>query len=201
MNIEGKKSKNIGVLTLNGEEYDIYIAKSEKQKQKGLQGFNSLPKDEGMLFVLDEKEPTESWFHMRNVGMPLDLIFMDEDFKVLSVKHGKPNDPTPIEGIGAYVLEINANSGVKVGDEADLDDEDTNKYVMKVLGPDGEVQMLLESGERIVSRKETKVLIRKALKANESQQDKDYKSLGKYMFKILKGQDSRPPEYVQKKEN
>jgi len=56
--------------------------------------------------------------------------------------------------------------------------------------------MQLESGERIVSRKETKVLIRKALKAASSKDEKDYKALGKYMFKVLKGQDSREPEYV-----
>jgi hypothetical protein len=47
--------------------------------------------------------------------------------------------------------------------------------------------MKLESGERIVSRKETKILIKKALKANITKEDKDYKALGKYMFKVLKG--------------
>lgn len=199
--ISGSNGKNIGVITINGQEYDIYIAKSEKQKQKGLQGFNSLPLDEGMLFVLNEKEPTESWFHMKNVGMPLDLVFMDEDFKVLSVKQGKPNDPTPIEGIGAYVLEVNAGSNIKEGDEADLEDDETNEYVMKVLGTSGEPQGHLFGGERIVSRKETKVLIRKALKAYTSKEDKDYKALGKYMFKVLKGQNERPAEYVESPKN
>jgi hypothetical protein len=56
--------------------------------------------------------------------------------------------------------------------------------------------MNLEGGERIVSRRETLVLIKKALKANNSKEDKDYKALGKYIFKVLKGQDSRKPEYV-----
>ena len=37
---------------------------------------------------------------------------------------------------------------------------------------------------------------KKALKANESKEDKDYKALGKYIFKVLKGQDTREPEYV-----
>ena len=73
------------------------------------------------------------------------------------------------------------------------DDED---YVMKVLAPDGTTQMHLEGGERIVSRRETVVLIKKALKAEESKEDKDYKALGKYIFKVLKGQDTREPEYV-----
>ncbi len=93
------------------------------------------------------------------------------------------------------MLEVNADSGIKIGDEADLDDDDED-FVMKVLSPDGTVQMHLEGGERIVSRKETKVLIKKALKAAESKEDKDYKALGKYIFKVLKGQDSREPEYV-----
>jgi hypothetical protein len=132
---------------------------------------------------------------MHNVPFPLDLIFMDDEFKVLDVKRGNPEDDR-IEGKASYVLEINADSGIKKGDEAELDDEESHDYVMKVLSPDGSVQMHLEGGERIVSRRETLVLIKKALKANASKEDKDYKALGKYMFKVIKGQDSREPEYV-----
>jgi len=58
---------------------------------------------------------------------------------------------------------------------------------MKVLSPDGTTQMNLEGGERIVSRRETVILIKKALKAAASKEDKDYKALGKYMFKVIKG--------------
>ena len=192
--MEARKSKNIGTIKLGGQEYDIFIAKSEEQKQKGLQHFKSLPKDEGMLFVINESNPVETLFHMHNVPFPLDMIFMDDEFKVLDVKRGNPEDDK-IEGIASYVLEVNANSGIKVGDEADLEDDDDD-YVMKVLAPDSSIQMALKGGERIVSRKETKVLIKKALKANESKEDKDYKALGKYIFKVLKGQDSREPEYV-----
>jgi hypothetical protein len=67
---------------------------------------------------------------------------------------------------------------------------------MKVLAPDGSTQMELKGGERIVSRRETKILLKKAIKANLSQEDKDYKALGKYIFKVLKKQDEREPEYV-----
>ena len=192
--MEARKSKNIGVITLGGQEYDIFIAKSEEQKKQGLQNFKSLPKDEGMLFVINESNPIETFFHMHNVPFPLDMIFLDDEFKVLDVKRGNPEDDK-IEGIASYVLEVNADSGIKVGDEADLEDDDED-YVMKVLGPDGEAQMLLEGGERIVSRRETKILIKKALKAAESKEDKDYKALGKYIFKVLKGQNERPAEYV-----
>ena len=30
----------------------------------------------------------------------------------------------------------------------------------------------------------------------QNKEDKDYKALGKYMFKIIKGQNERPSEYV-----
>ena len=192
--IEAKKTKNIGTIKLGGQEYDIFIAKSEEQKKRGLQNFASLPKDEGMLFIINEENPVETFFHMHNVPFPLDLIFMDDEFKVLDVKRGNPEDDK-IEGIASYVLEVNANSGIKPGDEADLEDDDDD-YVMKVLAPDSSVQMALKGGERIVSRRETLVLIKKALKADNTKEDKDYKSLGKYIFKVLKGQDSRKPEYV-----
>ena len=197
--MEARKSKNIGTIKLGGQEYDIFIAKSQEQKEKGLQHFKSLPKDEGMLFVINESNPEETFFHMHNVSFPLDMIFMDDEFKVIDVKRGNPEDDK-IEGVASYVLEVNADSGIKVGDEADIEDDDEN-YVMKVLSPDGSVQMHLEGGERIVSRKETVVLIKKALKAASSKEDKDYKALGKYIFKVIKGQDSREPEYVNVPEN
>ena len=61
--------------------------------------------------------------------------------------------------------------------------------------------MELEGGERIFSRISTKVMIRKAKKALSFKDDKEKyeklcKSLGKYVFKELKAQDLRDPEYV-----
>lgn len=56
--------------------------------------------------------------------------------------------------------------------------------------------MDLWGGERIISRRETKILIRKARKAYQTNQDSDYKTLGRYIFKVIKKQDTREPEYV-----
>lgn len=197
--IEAKKTKNIGSIKIGNQEYDILLAKSEEQKKQGLQYFSSLPKDEGILFYINEEEPVETQFHMHNVPFPIDMIFMDDEFKVLDVKRGNPEDDD-IRGIASYVLEVNVDSGIKKGDEGELDEEDSHKYVMKVLRQDNSCQMQLEGGERIVSRRETVILIKKALKAYASKEDKDYKALGKYMFKVLKGQDERKPEYVSKPE-
>ena len=82
---------------------------------------------------------------------------------------------------------------MKEGDELEFSDSGP---IMRVLAQDGSSQMDLWGGERIFSRKNTVVLIRKAKKAASTGLDKDIKALGRYMFKCIKGQDERPAEYV-----
>ena len=84
--IEAKKSKNFGRLTINGEEYDVYLAKSEEQKKRGLQGVMNLDSDEGMLFFINESEPEETVFHTHNCHFPIDILFLDDNFKILDIK-------------------------------------------------------------------------------------------------------------------
>lgn len=181
-------------ILLGNKQFKVREAKTEEEKQKGLQGVKDLPEDEGMIFYWDNPDRVEMW--MRDTEIPLDIIYINEDQEVIDVKQGQPNDDTLLSVEDTmYVVELNANSGIKIGDE--LEFEEDSKYVMDVLAPDGSVQMQLEGGERIVSRRETKVLIRKAKKALDSQNERDFKSLGKYIFKVFKKQDNRSPEYVQ----
>ena len=106
--------------------------------------------------------------------------------------------PEDEEGRTKYVLEVNANSGIQIGDELDFEEDIDEKEIdkMYILGSDGKPQMDLVGGERIISRSETRSLIIKAKRANKSKSDKDYKKLGKYIFKVLEKQDNRKPEYV-----
>ena len=183
---------------VNGKEYKVKVAITDDEMAKGLQGVTELPEDEGMLFIYEEPQTTGFW--MKETEIPLDIIFINEDEEVLSVFHGQPNDEIVAEEDNVkYVLEVNAGSGIKEGDEVDIEDdeEDSDEARMMVLGPNGEIQMKLEGGERIVSRAETKILVKKAKKAYNDNSDSSYKSLGKYIFKVLDGQDSRSPEYVE----
>lgn len=182
-------------IQLGNRKYKVQEARTDEEKQKGLQGIKELPEDEGMIFYFNEPQLVEMW--MRDTLIPLDIIFINEDQEVIAVEQGQPEDDTLLDHEDTlYVVEVNTNSGVQVGDELEFLDEENSEVVMKVLAPDGSSQMDLVGGERIVSRKETKVLIKKAHKAYESQSDKDFKALGKYMFKVLNKQDSRDPEYV-----
>ena len=177
---------------IGNKEYKVQEAHTEEEKEKGLQGVSSLPEDQGMLFFFEEPQEVSMW--MKDTLIPLDIIFINEDNEVVKIAQGEPNDETPIVAQDTlYVLEVNKNSGVKEGDELEIQDEGP---VMKVLAQDGSSQMDLWGGERIVSRRETKILIKKAIKAQQTNQDSDYKTLGRYIFKVIKKQDTREPEYV-----
>lgn len=187
---------NMTNIHIGNKEYKVQEAHTEEEKEKGLQGVSSLPEDQGMLFFFEEPQEVSMW--MKDTLIPLDIIFINEDNEVVKVAQGEPNDETPIVAQDTlYVLEINKNSGVREGDELEIQ---TEGPVMKVLAQDGSSQMDLWGGERIFSRKNTVVLIRKAKKAALTNSDKDIKALGRYMFKCIKGQDERPNEYVKNPE-
>lgn len=185
-------------IEIGDKTYKVQEAHTDKEKEKGLQGINELPENEGMLFYFDPPQEVAMW--MEDTLIPLDIVFIDDDMEVISVAKGEPNnEELIIEQDVAYVLEVNQNSGIEEGDELDIEediDEDDKPPVMRVLAQDGSSQMDLWGGERIFSRKNTVILIRKAKKADQTKDDKDFKALGRYMFKCIKGQDERPPEYV-----
>ena len=188
-------------INIGDKTYKCKIAKSEEDKRQGLMYVENLPPDEGMLFVWDSEDTRQMW--MKNTLIPLDMIAINDDDEVIMVYPARPKDETLIPFMSTkYILEVNQDSGIKIGDDFEIDDsDDLDKYVMKVIGSDGGTQFLLQGGERIVSRKETRVLIRKAKKAESVKNDEAAfnricKSLGKYMFKVLYGQDHRDAQYV-----
>lgn len=182
-------------ISISNKKYKVKEARTEEELRQGLKGVEELPDDEGMLFYFDP--PREVSMTMQSTLIALDQIFINEDDEVIKVVTRKPKDEelVSVEDV-AYVLEVNANSGIKKGDELEFE----NGPLMKILGSDGEVQAELWGNERIFSRKNTKILIKKAKKAQESQLDSDYKALGNYIFKCIKIQDEREPEYVEIKD-
>lgn len=193
------EKKNI---IIGDKEYTVEIAKSKEDKEKGLQDRDHLAPDEGMLFVYEEQQPiVEYW--MKNTKIPLDQIAINEDNEVTTVYKAQPNSENlhPFANV-KYLLEVNQDSGIVEGDDFEFDDsDDPNKYVMKVLAPDGSTQMSLQGGERIFSRISTKQMITWAKKAEANKDNNELftkycKRLGKRMFKELYAQDHRNPEYV-----
>lgn len=187
-------------IKINDKEYKVEIAETEDQKENGLQNAYYLPEDEGMLFIYDEPETVGFW--MKDTELPLDIIFINEDFEVISVVQGVPNsEEIHEENNVKYVLEVNINSGINIGDELEFIEDDMPTNKMLVLDENGDVQMELDGGERIFSRKNTKTLIKMAARATKSKKDSDFKALGKKVFQYLKEQDERGEEHVELNKN
>lgn len=195
----GNLDKDYKHIKIGNKKYYIEIAESEEEKSIGLSNKESLPENEGMLFIIKDNEKDKEgliWFNMEDTSFPLDIIFINDDLEVTQVSKGKPMSTEPIYGEGDYVLELNVNSGVKVGDEIEfVTDKEINKKML-VLDSSGEAQMKLEGGERIMSINNTKTLIKFAKKASSTGKDNDYKALGKRVFKFLETQNNAEPEFV-----
>ncbi len=101
---------------------EAQVALTLAQQAKGLMFRRTLPQDEGMLFIYDNER--ELGFYMANCYLPLDMIFLDRDRKVVGIiKEAVPMDRT-IRSIGRpaqYVLEVNggftSRHGIGVGTE------------------------------------------------------------------------------------
>ncbi len=194
------RNDNFIEIKLADKEFEVLVAQTEEEKEKGLRDVEAMELDEGMLFDYSNDPQSDLSFWMFGTDIPLDVIFIGNDNTVLSVHKGQPNseDFMTEEGPVKYVVELNQNSGIKVGDKLIIEGEkeDYDDGNMHVIGSDGQTQMVIEGGERIFSIKSTKKLVSLAKKAYESQLDEDYKKLGAYLFNELTAQDSREPEYV-----
>lgn len=98
--------------------FKVAIAKSDEQKMYGLMNLTKLPKEYGMFFPFKESQVITMW--MKNTKIPLDMIFIDDDNEIATIKsNAKPNSLEIIssEKEVKYVLEINAGLAKELGIE------------------------------------------------------------------------------------
>jgi uncharacterized membrane protein (UPF0127 family) len=180
-------------IKIGNKSFLVKVAETDEQKEKGLQDIKELPENEGMLFIFDPPEEVSFW--MQDTFIPLDIIFINSDLVVTKVETGVPNSDEYItQDDTNFVLEVNAHSGIVEGEELEFSPEMNQK--MQVLKEDGTTQMELDGGERIFSRANTKILVKFAKRAYATKSEKNYKDLGKRVFKFLDIQESNDPEYV-----
>jgi uncharacterized membrane protein (UPF0127 family) len=88
---------------------DIEIADTEYETQTGLMYRDEMAGDQGMLFIFPESRMHS--FYMKNTTIPLDLLFIDEDLRVVHiVQNAQPLDETGLSSRVpvTYVLEVNS---------------------------------------------------------------------------------------------
>lgn len=121
-------------VTINNKEIAIEIARTPKEREKGLSERSSLAENSGMLFVFDDEDKVQA-FWMKGMQIPIDIIWIDEG-KIIRIDKNVPisdaNTPdTKIKTYSAgrpvdYVLEVNAGysdaNSIKVGDSVSISD-------------------------------------------------------------------------------
>ncbi len=100
------------------------LARSRYEQAKGLMFRTAMGADEGMLFPFDQ--PRQASFYMRNTVIPLDLIFIGQNRRILNVyDNAEPYSERLIlsEGLAIAVLELvggrAAQLGIKAGDKVE----------------------------------------------------------------------------------
>lgn len=103
------------------QQIKIEVKQNNQERAEGMMWRRSMEEDQGMLFIMDRNEPQSFW--MRNTYIPLDIIFIGEDKRIVNIrKNAQPQTlaPQPSKGNAKYVLEVVGGFcekyGVKAGD-------------------------------------------------------------------------------------
>lgn len=108
--------------------FQVEVADTDSERQVWLMYRDSLVSQSGMLFVFYSSYPHGFW--MKNTLIPLDMIWIDEDKKIVDIQTAVPCDADPCpsyvpSGSAKYVLEINAGGA----DRYDLDTGDAVDFI------------------------------------------------------------------------
>ena len=109
------------IFYINNNPFNLYIALTEYETQKGLMFIKELNETSGMIFIFDKPQVKHFW--MKNTFIPLDILFINEDFKIVNIhKCAQPLDETPISSKipVKYIIELNCGIvdtyNIKIGD-------------------------------------------------------------------------------------
>jgi uncharacterized protein len=103
----------------------LEVARTAPARELGLMHRPELSPDAGMLFVFESAERHGFW--MKDTLIPLDMLFLGEDGRVLAVVERRPLSLEVTDGdvSSRYVLEVNGGwtraHGVRRGDQVTLE--------------------------------------------------------------------------------
>lgn len=128
--IDGKKK--MVSLTVGGLAIDAEIARKPSERKKGLSKRDSLPLNQGMLFVFDKKGKWGIW--MKDMKLAIDIVWIDENKKIVDIAASIAPEPKRDDdeltiyrprSEALYVLEINAGlsalHNLQIGDNVNFD--------------------------------------------------------------------------------
>ena len=107
------------VLLPGGAVFEVEIAKTPQQTERGLMFRENLEDKQGMLFIFEKNDIRLFW--MKNTLIDLDMLFIDDSGAITSIAKNMPRSylGAPEEeiaqaaGWGKYVLEVKAGTAQK----------------------------------------------------------------------------------------
>lgn len=95
---------------IDGKRFSVEVARTDSERAIGLMNRPSIPADHGMIFVFEGQSIRSFW--MKNTLIPLDMVFIDQDLKVVDVQKAIPCIADPCMSYvskrpAKYVLEVN----------------------------------------------------------------------------------------------
>lgn len=106
-------------VTTDSETYTFAseLADTIPKQRQGLMFRTEMGADEGMIFPYDPPEQLGFW--MRNTVLPLDIIFIGPDNRILNIEEGVPYNEVSVqsEGLAIAVLELNLGRSEELGIE------------------------------------------------------------------------------------
>ena len=120
--VMGCSTKTFPTTTIDvaGTSIEVELAVTEEQKARGLMHRDSLPADDGMLFVYPDSKPRSFW--MKDTRIPLSIAFIEPDGDIVRIADMKPLDRSSTHSLypAKYALEMNQGwfekNGIEEGD-------------------------------------------------------------------------------------
>ena len=108
---------DLSIVTASGpHRFTVDVMRTRDELERGLMFRRELPADRGMLFDFGAPQRVNMW--MKNTYLPLDMVFIAPDGRVVSVKrNAEPlsEDIIPSGGDVLGVLEVNAGTAARIG--------------------------------------------------------------------------------------
>ena len=111
---------DLTIQTASGaHHFTVEVMRSRDELERGLMFRREMAADHGMLFDFGSPQPVSMW--MKNTYLPLDMVFIASDGRVVSVKqNAQPLSEAIIPSGGDVlgVLELNGGAAARIGVKA-----------------------------------------------------------------------------------
>lgn len=129
---ESKMNSNTNYVSLkSGAKLKVELAKTNAEHERGLMYRENLDEDSGMLFIFDNEKVVNFW--MKNTIIPLDMIFLDSNKKIVHIEFNAiPCNKDPCKIYPSiypvkYVIEVNSGysekNNINVGDKLEFNSD------------------------------------------------------------------------------